>query len=89
MPTEDPTDEDWNRFLEKPEAVLLETYPSKLQATTIIAALYVLSYHSPSEEYIGEHIEAAWADDPTIRTAFENVQSEVEGVGRNNQRKEC
>ncbi|KAG5227600.1 hypothetical protein OIU77_022285 [Salix suchowensis] len=71
MPTEDPTDEDWNRFLEKPEAVLLETYPSKLQATTIIAALYVLSYHSPSEEYIGEHIEAAWADDPTIRTAFE------------------
>ncbi|KAJ6702592.1 LIPOXYGENASE [Salix koriyanagi] len=71
MPTEDPTDEDWNRFLEKPDAVLLETYPSKLQATTIIAALYVLSYHSPSEEYIGEHIEAAWADDPTIKTAFE------------------
>ena len=71
MPTEDPTDEDWNRFLEKPEAVLLETYPSKLQATTVIAALYVLSYHSPSEEYIGEHIEAAWADDPFIKTAFE------------------
>lgn len=77
MPTEDPTDEDWNRFLEKPESVLLETYPSKLQATTVIAALYVLSYHSPYEEYIGEHIEAAWADDPIIKTAFEKFNGKL------------
>ncbi|KAJ6945122.1 hypothetical protein NC651_000225 [Populus alba x Populus x berolinensis] len=77
MPTEDPTDEDWNRFLEKPESILLETYPSKLQATTVIAALYVLSYHSPNEEYIGEHIEAAWADDPIIKTAFEKFNGKL------------
>jgi lipoxygenase len=77
MPTEDPTDEDWNGFLEKPESVLLETYPSKLQATTVIASLYVLSYHSPYEEYIGEHIEASWADDPIIKTAFEKFNGKL------------
>jgi lipoxygenase len=83
MPTEDPTDEEWKLFLEKPEAVLLATFPSKLQATRVMAVLSVLSNHSPDEEYIGEGIEQAWADDPIIKAAFEKFSGrlkELEGI---------
>lgn len=83
MPTEDPTDEEWKLFLEKPEAALLATFPSKLQATRVMAVLSVLSNHSPDEEYIGEGIEQAWADDPIIKAAFEKFSGrlkELEGI---------
>uniref|UniRef100_A0A6M2EUG3 Lipoxygenase n=1 Tax=Populus davidiana TaxID=266767 RepID=A0A6M2EUG3_9ROSI len=83
MPTEDPTDEEWKLFLEKPEAALLATFPSKLQATRVMAVLSVLSNHSPDEEYIGEEIEQAWADDPIIKTAFEKFSGrlkQLEGI---------
>lgn len=83
MPTEDPSDEDWKSFLEKPEKALLATFPSKLQATRIMAVLDVLSNHSPDEEYIGEQMEPAWADDPIIKAAFEKFSGklkELEGI---------
>ncbi|KAG6787644.1 hypothetical protein POTOM_003687 [Populus tomentosa] len=83
MPTEDPTDEEWKLFLEKPEAALMATFPSKLQATRVMAVLSVLSNHSPDEEYIGEEIEQAWADDPIIKAAFEKFSGrlkQLEGI---------
>ncbi|EEF48844.1 lipoxygenase, putative [Ricinus communis] len=83
MPNEDPTEEDWNFFLHKPEAVLLATFPTKLQATTVVAVLNVLSNHSPDEEYIGEQKEQAWADEPIIKAAFEKFNcrlKELEGI---------
>ncbi|KAF2309226.1 hypothetical protein GH714_001261 [Hevea brasiliensis] len=83
MPSEEPTEEEWNSFLEKPEAVLLATFPSKLQATRVMAVLSVLSNHSPDEEYIGEEMEPSWADDPIIEAAFEKFSGrlkELEGI---------
>ncbi|XP_020541448.1 lipoxygenase 2, chloroplastic isoform X2 [Jatropha curcas] len=83
MPSEDPTEEDWKFFLENPGAVLLATFPSKLQATRVVAALNVLSNHSPDEKYIGEEMEPSWADDPIIKAAFEKFRGrlkELEGI---------
>ncbi|PAL70377.1 hypothetical protein CEJ83_20330, partial [Acinetobacter baumannii] len=62
--TEDPSDEQWKFFLEKPENALLNTFPSQIQATKVMAILDVLSTHSPDEEYLGKEIEPAWREDP-------------------------
>uniref|UniRef100_M1D5H7 Lipoxygenase n=1 Tax=Solanum tuberosum TaxID=4113 RepID=M1D5H7_SOLTU len=83
MPTEDPTDEEWEDFLNKPEEALLKCFPSQLQATTVIAVLDVLSNHSPDEEYVGTNIEPFWKDEPVINAAFEVFSGklkELEGI---------
>lgn len=83
MPTEDPTDEEWEDFLNKPEEALLKCFPSQLQATKVIAVLDVLSNHSPDEEYIGTNIEPFWKDEPVINAAFEVFSGklkELEGI---------
>ncbi|KAJ9139720.1 hypothetical protein P3X46_030428 [Hevea brasiliensis] len=70
MPTEDPTDEEWKFFLEKPEVILLRTFPSQVQAAKVMAILDVLSNHSPDEEYLGEAIEAAWSEAACYKSSF-------------------
>lgn len=77
MPTEDPTDEEWQKFIKKPESALLKCFPSQLQATRVMAVLDILSNHSPDEEYLGEKIEKAWADDPVIKEAFERFNKSL------------
>ncbi|CAN0924598.1 Linoleate 13S-lipoxygenase 2-1, chloroplastic [Linum grandiflorum] len=82
MPNEDATDKEWKKFLEKPEAVLLEMYPSQLQASVVLAVLYVLSFHSSDEQYMGKEMDPAWGDEPVIKSAFEKFQGrlmELEG----------
>ncbi|KAH9741014.1 Lipoxygenase 2 [Citrus sinensis] len=81
--TEDPSDEQWKFFLEKPENALLNTFPSQIQATKVMAILDVLSTHSPDEEYLGKEIEPAWREDPVINAAFEKFRGklmELEGI---------
>ncbi|KDP20203.1 hypothetical protein JCGZ_07923 [Jatropha curcas] len=83
MPTEESTEEDWKFFLEKPEAVLLQTFPSQVQASKVMTVLDVLSNHSPDEEYIGEKIEPSWNEEPVIKAAFEKFSGklkELEGI---------
>ncbi|KAL7002049.1 linoleate 13S-lipoxygenase, partial [Sarracenia purpurea var. burkii] len=53
-----------------------------------MAVLDVLSNHSPDEEYLGEDMEGAWAEDPNIKAAFERFNGtlkELDGIidGRN------
>ncbi|KAH0778946.1 hypothetical protein KY290_005373, partial [Solanum tuberosum] len=82
MPTEDPTYEEWEDFLNKPEEALLKCFPSQLQAT-IIAVLDVLSNHSPDEEYVGTNIEPFWKDEPVINAVFDVFSGklkELEGI---------
>ncbi|KAI3688229.1 hypothetical protein L1987_81940 [Smallanthus sonchifolius] len=71
MPNEDPTVEEWEAFINKPEDVLLDSFPTQIQATRVMSVLAVLSSHSPDEEYIGTNMEPAWAAEPTIKAAFE------------------
>ncbi|KAJ7980724.1 Lipoxygenase [Quillaja saponaria] len=83
MPTEEPSDAEWKRFMDRPEVILLECFPSQIQATTIMAVLDVLSSHSPDEEYLGETIEPSWAEDPIIKAAYERFNGklkELEGI---------
>ncbi|KAF3448914.1 hypothetical protein FNV43_RR09631 [Rhamnella rubrinervis] len=43
----------------------------------------ILSNHSPDEEYLGEQIEAPWAEDAIIKAAFERFSGrlkELEGI---------
>ena len=83
MPTEDPSDAEWERFHDKPEVALLSCFPTQIQATKVMAVLNVLSNHSPDEEYIGAEIEGVWAGNPSIKAAFERFSGklkELEGI---------
>ena len=83
MPDEDPTPEEWENFLKRPESVLLDCFPSKIQAVTIMVVLDILSSHSLDEEYIGGNAEAAWAAEPAIKVAFDVFSErlkELEGI---------
>ncbi|XP_062171339.1 linoleate 13S-lipoxygenase 2-1, chloroplastic-like [Alnus glutinosa] len=83
MPTEEPSEEFWKNFLQKPEGALLQCFPSQIQATKVMAVLDILSNHSPDEEYLGDTIEPAWAEDPIIKGAFERFNGrllELEGT---------
>nr|GEW85479.1 linoleate 13S-lipoxygenase 2-1, chloroplastic-like [Tanacetum cinerariifolium] len=71
MPNEDPTAEEWEAFMEKPEDVLLNCFPTQIQATKVMAILDVLSSHSPDEEYVGTSMDASWEAEPAIKSAFE------------------
>ncbi|KAI7731547.1 hypothetical protein M8C21_022303 [Ambrosia artemisiifolia] len=77
MPNEDPTDEEWQAFMKRPEDALLKCFPSQVQAVQVMAVLDVLSGHSPDEEYIGETIEPAWEAEPAIKAAFEEFQGKL------------
>ncbi|KAL5766720.1 hypothetical protein ACOSP7_017337 [Xanthoceras sorbifolium] len=82
-PDEDPSEEQWKFFMEKPEVALLSCFPSQMQATKIMTVLDVLSSHSPDEEYLGEVLEPSWAEDPMIKAAFEKFSGklkEIEGI---------
>ncbi|KAL5715805.1 linoleate 13S-lipoxygenase [Ranunculus cassubicifolius] len=83
MPNEDPTEEDFKKFIEKPERALLDCFPSQIQATKVMAVLDVLSSHSPDEEYIGNKMEPSWSDDRVIKAAFERFAGklkEMDGI---------
>lgn len=83
MPGEEPNEERWKRFLERPEVELMACFPSQVQATTVMAILDVLSNHSPDEEYLGGQIEPYWAEDPIIKAKFEEFNGrlkELEGI---------
>ncbi|GAB2287017.1 hypothetical protein Dimus_021405 [Dionaea muscipula] len=83
MPTEDATEEELKFFYEKPEVVLLQCFPSQIQATKVMAILDVLSNHSPDEEYLGDQPEPSWAEEPEIKSAFEKFNKslkELEGI---------
>jgi lipoxygenase len=83
MPTEEPFGEFWINFLMKPEGALLQCFPSQIQATRVMAVLDILSNHSPDEEYLGDIIEPAWAENPIIKGAFERFNRkllELEGT---------
>ncbi|MCD7466629.1 hypothetical protein HAX54_003476 [Datura stramonium] len=82
MPTEDPTDEEWENFLNKPEEALLKCFPSQIQALKVMAVLDVLSNHSPDEEYIGGNIEPYWAEEPVINAAFEIFSGKLKELER-------
>ncbi|GLT78833.1 hypothetical protein SLA2020_503570 [Shorea laevis] len=82
MPTEDEDEELWKFFSAKPEVLLLQCFPSQIQATRVMAILDVLSNHSPDEEYLGDKTEPAWNEIPAIKGAFERFNGrlkEIEG----------
>ncbi|KAL2940969.1 Linoleate 13S-lipoxygenase 2-1 chloroplastic [Bienertia sinuspersici] len=82
MPTEDPTEQEWNHFLEKPEETLLQCYPSPGQATTVMLILDVLSGHSSDEEYLGKNVESTWEAEPNIKAAYEKFNGRLTKLGR-------
>ncbi|CAN6703083.1 unnamed protein product [Malus baccata var. baccata] len=64
-------------FMKKPEMALLMCFPSQIQATTVMAVIDVLSNHSPDEEYIGDSLEPAWAENPVIKAAYERFSGNL------------
>ncbi|PWA74815.1 lipoxygenase 7 protein [Artemisia annua] len=88
MPCEDPTEDSWESFKQRPEDELLATFPSQLQASQVMCVLDVLSNHSPDEEYIGHKMEPSFEANPKIKAAYEIFAGrlqELEGIidGRN------
>ncbi|XP_021671104.1 linoleate 13S-lipoxygenase 2-1, chloroplastic-like [Hevea brasiliensis] len=74
MPTEEPSAPEFKDFLKNPVFTLLKCFPSKLQATKIMATLEILSTHSPDEEYIGHSPDPSWEADSVIKAAYENFR---------------
>ncbi|GKA67965.1 linoleate 13S-lipoxygenase 2-1, chloroplastic-like protein [Tanacetum coccineum] len=77
MPNEDPTDKEWQSFIDRPEETLLKCFPSQRQATKVMSVIDVLSSHSPDEKYIGRDSEAAWEAEPAIKKAFEEFSNKI------------
>ncbi|KAJ9697886.1 hypothetical protein PVL29_007147 [Vitis rotundifolia] len=82
MPCEEPTEEGWQRFLDNPNSELLACFPSKLQATRIMATLDLLSEHSSDEEYLGKDRKLTWDEEPVIKEAFNRFSAKLEELGR-------
>ncbi|KAI5406937.1 hypothetical protein KIW84_053261 [Lathyrus oleraceus] len=80
MPTEDPTKEEWEAFMNKPEETLLACFPSQIQATLFMVVLGLLSEHSPDEEYIGQKMEPSWGENSTIKGAFERFNRRLKEI---------
>ncbi|CAA6661597.1 unnamed protein product [Spirodela intermedia] len=83
MPVEDGNEHNLKRFWEKPERTLMESFPTQIQATRVMAVLDVLSEHSVDEEYIGDLPPEIWDDDLTIKAAYERFRgtlTEIEGI---------
>lgn len=83
MPIEDESSEIFKKFWDKPESVLLDSFPSQIQATVVMSILDVLSNHNPDEEYLGEKPEPAHVTDAAINAAFERFNGrmkEIEGI---------
>lgn len=76
VPTEQPK-KHWKYFLEKPENVFLETFPTQIQATIVSSVASVLASHPPDEKYLGKDMEAAWADEPNINQAFNKFSEKL------------
>ncbi|EEF49219.1 linoleate 13S-lipoxygenase 2-1, chloroplastic [Ricinus communis] len=83
MPTEEPSEQEMELFLKKPEYTLLKCFPSQIQATKVMAVLDVLSGHSPEEEYIGDTLEPSWEADPVIKTAYERFSARLKELEAN------
>ncbi|XP_022985897.1 linoleate 13S-lipoxygenase 2-1, chloroplastic-like [Cucurbita maxima] len=81
MPTED-FDQIPEEFINNPESVLLEAFPSVAQASTVAQTMLILSAHSPDEEYIGSKIEAAWEENPIIAKAFQKLQGRLDNLDK-------
>ncbi|CAO2837233.1 unnamed protein product [Amaranthus hypochondriacus] len=80
MPTENPSEQVSNSFIQDPVGFLLQTFPSKIQATRVMAVLSVLSTHSSDEEYIGDQIEPSWVENPKIKAAFEKFNANLKNL---------
>lgn len=87
MPNEDHMEDninytaEWNSFLERPEAALLQCFPSQLQAMKVMSLLNVLSDHSPDEIYIGVKGDPAWDLEPAIKIAFDTFSRTLKDLG--------
>ncbi|KAM7528895.1 hypothetical protein LguiB_032305 [Lonicera macranthoides] len=77
MPNEDPTDEEWTRFLNKPEDSFLSCLPSPAQAAKVMGIIDVLSTHSVDEEYIGQVIEPSWEENQIIEASFKIFKAKL------------
>lgn len=80
MPTEDNNPALWKSFLEMPEELLLNSFPSQYQATQVMMVLNLLSSHSRDEEYVGNKMEPSWGDNPTIKAAFERFSANIKNL---------
>ncbi|KAA0041373.1 lipoxygenase 2 [Cucumis melo var. makuwa] len=77
MLTENHSDKFLKDFINQPEKKLHELFPSDAQAALVKQTMFLLSIHSPDEEYIGDAIEPAWALDPSISEAFEKFKANL------------
>lgn len=77
MLTENHSDEILKDFRNYPENKLNELFPSVVQAAIVKQTMFLLSIHSPDEEYIGDAIEPAWALDQSISKAFEKFKAKL------------
>ncbi|XP_043693347.1 uncharacterized protein LOC122643838 [Telopea speciosissima] len=80
MPTEEHSEQGLKKFIENPALALLQTFPSEIQATTIMTLFDVLSTHTVDEEDLGGKMEASWAGNPVTKDAFEKFSKRMKEI---------
>ncbi|XP_047060204.1 lipoxygenase 2.3, chloroplastic-like [Lolium rigidum] len=82
IPIEENQDDEMEKFMARPDVVLLQSLPSQMQAIKTMATLYIFSSHSPDEEYMGEYAEPAWLAEPVVKAAFDKFRGRLKEVER-------
>ncbi|XP_020154784.1 lipoxygenase 2.2, chloroplastic [Aegilops tauschii subsp. strangulata] len=72
-----PDSKEMRAFLEEPERVLLDTFPSQYQSVIVMLILNLLSSHSSDEEYMGTYQELVWRKQEKIKEAFDRFKSKM------------
>ncbi|XP_042514343.1 linoleate 13S-lipoxygenase 2-1, chloroplastic-like isoform X2 [Macadamia integrifolia] len=80
MPTEEPSEQVLKKFIENPALALLHSFPSQIQATTMMTLYDVLSTHSIDEEYLGGKMEVSCAENPITKAAFKKFNERMKEI---------
>ncbi|KAJ7565817.1 hypothetical protein O6H91_02G076400 [Diphasiastrum complanatum] len=68
------------QIVENPEKYFLSTLSTKVQATTVMTTVEILSTHSTEEEYLGERAIKCWTDNQEVIAAFDKFSSKVKDI---------
>ncbi|CAL8146467.1 unnamed protein product [Prunus armeniaca] len=74
-------DPEYATFMQDPQKYFLSSFPSLLEATKYMAAIDIISAHSPDEEYIGDRKDlSTWSADTVIIEAFCRFSMEMRRI---------
>ncbi|EFJ36963.1 lipoxygenase [Selaginella moellendorffii] len=76
----EPGTKEHDEFLQNPEKFYLSAISSRVEATTVMTTIEILSTHTADEEYLGERKSENWTGDARVLAAFSNFTAAMREV---------